>query len=138
MNDTPVPVVGVLVGLSWGEMKRAANLFVEQGVEHRMTNAVIATDRPFAQIPCALVCIEDFIQFVRFVCRSGNNLSIFKGKGNVIEQGTLISRRRVVANCTVHAVTHRCRKDLSIGNIPLSVARPDGDAFDGKSKVGSR
>ena len=131
MHAAAIAVVGFIVRIARSEVERAADLFVEQRVEHRMQNAIVGAKRPFSDVPRSFVRIEYLIEAFRSVAtRRIDNLSLLQFKSNAIKDGPLIARRRIELNRAVHAVLDRRGEAFAVGDIAFSGTRDDRNVFD--------
>ena len=134
MDATAIGVVGFFVGLSGGEMERAANLFVKESIKHGVDYAIVSTKRPFTTIAGAWVGIEDCIETFGFVCSGFRDFAVVKLELDIAESCTLVPGPGVKPNRTINTLFHRSGKNLTVRDVPQAIARDDGDILDRKLK----
>src|SRR5437588_8383833 len=103
MDAAAVAVVGYLVRIAGCQVERAADLFIEQCIEHWMPHAIVDADRPFAAITGAVVRIEDLVELFRFVRGRVYDFAILELEFNVVEYCPLVSRLCIEPNPTINA-----------------------------------
>src|SRR4029077_18146071 len=86
----PVSVVGFLVSLSRGEMKRAGDFLIKQNVAHRLEDAGIKAEREFADVTRAGIGVENLVQLFRLIACRSNDLAALEFEPDPVEGGPLV------------------------------------------------
>ena len=104
VNCAAIAVIGFLVGLTGRQVKRPADLFIEQDVLHRVSNRIVAPKRPLADVASPTVGIQYLVE-IRVVSITGrmDDLAILEGESDSAEQASLIPRSRIVCDHSIDA-----------------------------------
>ena len=137
MDFAAIGVVRRLIGIARSQVHRAADLLVEQRIEHRLLHFVVEPQRPLADVPRSVVGIENLVEPFVLPVGAGRAFdpTILELEPDAIEDDALIERLRVVGDDAVDAVSDGSRKALAIRDIPQPVARHDRDALDRERQV---
>ena len=133
-----VPVEGLVVGVSRGEVEGAHDLLIEEDVLHCILDVGIHSDGELTHEPGAFVGVEDLVELLVITPRGLHDLPVLKFKGDPLEGCPLVDGRGVEGNGAVHRVLYGCGKDLSIRNVQLSGTLHDWNAFNGEFQICSR
>ena len=135
MDGGVVAVGGVVVAVAGGQVEAAGDLLVEQDVPDGVVDLRVHAEGELADVPGALVDVQDLVHIVRVVAGGLDDLAVPELQVHVPEQKAVIGGRHVVGDMAVDGVLHRGGIDLAVGNVPVAVHAEAGDALDGEGDV---
>src|SRR6266850_6208663 len=135
MHLASVPVIGFIVSLAGGEMKRAGDFLVEQNVTHRLQDVRVECEREFTDVTSPRVGIENLIQLFRLVALCIDNLAIAKFEANSVETNALINCRRVKSDVALNGILDRRGEDFAVRDIAIASTDHRGNSLDPETQV---
>ena len=139
VNLTAVSIIcRAFVSLTWSEMERTGDLFIEENVAHRMHDLAIETDGEFTNVAGTRIGIENAIDGCRVVGGGIDDLALAELELDVVERDALIDRWRVVGNDAFHGILDRSGETFAIGNVVLAAAIDGFEPLEAEFQIGSR
>ena len=135
MDGGMVAVGGIVVAVAGGQVEAAGDLLVEQNVPDGVVDLRVHTEGELADVPGALVDVQDLVHIVRVVAGGLDDLAVLELQIHIPEQKAVIGGRHVVGDVPVDGVLHGRGVDLTVGDVPVAVHPETGDALDGEGDV---
>ena len=116
-------------------MDGACYFFVKQYIAHRLRYVRVNAYSKLADIPCALVAIENLFEMLGIVSVYLYYFAVLKDEFNVFEFYAVMNGRSIVSNNAVYAVSDGRRINLSVRDITLTGAFHCADTFYTEAKI---
>src|SRR5437588_614974 len=98
----------------------------------------VEAQRPFADVSCAGVCIDNLIELLSVrlrIRRCFDNFSFAEAQADVVERCAAIKRFAIELDGSVDAFFYGTSEALPVGDIPLAKASDRADAFDAEGQI---
>lgn len=113
-----VGVVGFFVGLAGGEVEGAGDFFVEEDVAHGVEDVGVEGEGEFADVACAGVGVEDFVEAFGVLVGGGfDDFAVEKFEADAVEGGAVVEGGGVVGEGAVDAVFDGGGEDFAVRNV---------------------
>ena len=127
-----VAIWRVVVAVARCKMEGSHDLFIKEGIFHRVQNIWVDAEGKFTHITGAVVGIKYLIDSGSVVGSGFDNFSIFKGESNIFKCKALENSRCIVGQSAVDGIFDRSRVDFTVRNIHVAGAFDGRNAFDGE------
>lgn len=136
VDSGAVAVIGLFVGLAWGEVEGACDFFVEEDIAHGFEDVGVEGDGEFADVAGTFVGIENFVEAFGVVACGIDDFAVFEFEVDIFEGAAFVDGRGVVGDVAVDAGFDGGGEDFAVWDVVVAAAGDCGDIFDGEFEVG--